>query len=267
MAPAPPIILPPVTSRVLLDYVLTSTSYPTTLLVCSPRTAFLSSLLSSDSTSSLQFLTPTLQLLSISPHIQTIYTPTLSHLRAWLAVADSDCSALAPALPIGNKAATDATKKGGNGRSQLVVWGLVNMHQGTSEWSVQGLGSTTAALVEAGKRMGRRVVIVEEAESEPNKEGAENEGESTEGDETIGNQGDLEEIYGLNDGGELESANRLEYNQSQQNGIFRKRLPMLNGSSRTDGNNAEAATWSGRTVEVGIVLKRWFRFTEEELLS
>ncbi|KFY01289.1 hypothetical protein V490_00980 [Pseudogymnoascus sp. VKM F-3557] len=266
MAPASPTAFPPVTSRVLLDYILTSTSYPTTLLVCSPRASFLSSLQNSASTSStLQSSTSTLHLLSVSPHIQTIFTPTLSHLRAWLSVADSDCSAPAPALHPGGKAAAD-TVKHGSGRSQLVVWGLVNMHKGTSEWSVQGLSSTAAALIEAGQRMGRKVVLVEEAESEPSREGEGDEGELA-GGEDLEDQGEMEEISGYNDDGELEGGGQAEEGKKQQSGIYHKWLPMLNGSSKTDANDPEAGSWSGRTVEVGIVLKRWFKFTGEEMLS
>ncbi|KFX99429.1 hypothetical protein O988_03869 [Pseudogymnoascus sp. VKM F-3808] len=265
MAPTSPIAVLPVTSRVLLDYILTSTSYPTTLLVCSPRASFLSSLQNSASTSStLQSSTSTLHLLSVSPHIQTIFTPTLSHLRAWLSVADSECSAPAPALQPGAKATTD-TVKHGSGRSQLVVWGLVNMHKGTSEWSVQGLSSTAAALIEAGQRMGRKVVLVEEAESEPSQEGEEDEGEPA-GDEGVEGQGEVEDMSGYNDDGELESGDQAGKEPKQQSGIYHKRLPMLNGSSKTDANDPEAGSWSGRTVEVGIVLKRWFKFPGEEIL-
>ncbi|OBT68549.1 hypothetical protein VE03_01738 [Pseudogymnoascus sp. 23342-1-I1] len=265
MAPASPVAVPPVTSRVLLDYILTSTSYPTTLLVCSPRAAFLSSLQNSASTSStLQSSTSTLHLLSVSPHIQTIFTPTLSHLRAWLSVADSECAAPAPALHPEIKSTTD-TVKHGNGRSQLVVWGLVNMHKGTSEWSVQGLSSTTAALVEAGQRMGRKVVLVEEAGSDLGREGEEDGGEPA-GHEGQEDQGDLEEINDFNDDGEPESGRPVGQEIKRQSGIYHKRLPMLNGSSKTDANDLEAGAWSGRTVEVGIVLKRWFRFTGEEML-
>ncbi|OBU00322.1 hypothetical protein VE01_01567 [Pseudogymnoascus verrucosus] len=267
MAPASPIAVPPVTPRVLLDYILTSTSYPTTLLVCSPRAAFLSSLQNSASTSStLQSSTSTLHLLSLSPHIQTIFTPTLSHLRAWLSVADSSCAAPAPASDPVSKDAID-TVKHGNGRSQLVVLGLVNMHKGTSEWSVQGLSSTAAALVEAGQRMGRKVVLVEEAGSDATREGEDDEGEPV-GIEGVEAEGDLEEIHGLNDNGELVDDRPVEVEQviKRQWGIYHKRLPMLNGSSKTDANDLEAATWSGRTVEVGIVLKRWFRFTGEDMI-
>ncbi|KFY17046.1 hypothetical protein V492_00906 [Pseudogymnoascus sp. VKM F-4246] len=265
MAPISPIAVPPVTSRVLLDYILTSTSYPTTLLVCCPKATFLSSLQNSEPTSStLQSSTSTLQLLSVSPHIQVIFAPTLSHLRAWLSVADTECAAPAPAQKPGSKATTDTVIQG-NGRSRLVVWGLVNMHKGTSEWSVQGLGSTAAALVEAGQRMRRKVVLVEEAESDLGWENEESEGEPAVF-EGVEDQEDLEEMDGLNDNGEPESGNQVGQEKKLQSGIYHMRLPMLSGSSKMDANDVEAGAWSGRTVEVGIVLKRWFRFTGEEMI-
>lgn len=114
--------------------------------------------------------------------------------------------------------------------------------------------------------MGRKVVLVEEAGSEPSREGEEHEGEPAE-DEDVEGQGETEEIGGYDDDGELESGDPVGQGQKQHSGIYHKRLPMLNGSSKTDANDPEAGGWSGRTVEVGIVLKRWFKFTGEEMLS
>lgn len=113
--------------------------------------------------------------------------------------------------------------------------------------------------------MGRKVVLVEEAESEPNREGEEDEGEPA-GDEGVEGQGEVEDMSGYNDDGELESGDQAGKEPKQQSGIYHKRLPMLNGSSKTDANDPEAGSWSGRTVEVGIVLRRWFKFPGEEIL-
>jgi hypothetical protein len=115
--------------------------------------------------------------------------------------------------------------------------------------------------------MGRKVVLVEEAENEPNREGEEDEGEPA-GDEGAEDQGETGEISGYNDDdGEIERAGPVVQEQKQQSDIYHKRLPMLNGSSKTDANDPEAGVWSGRTVEVGIVLKRWLKFTGEGMLS
>lgn len=113
--------------------------------------------------------------------------------------------------------------------------------------------------------MGRKVVLVEEAEGELSREDEEDEGEPGRGEDLEG-QGDLEEMNGFNDDGELESGRLVGQDIKRPSGIYHKRLPMLNGSSKTDANDLEAGAWSGRTVEVGIVLKRWFRFTSEEML-
>lgn len=45
-----------------------------------------------------------------------------------------------------------------------MVFGMVGLHRGMSEWSAQGLGGSAAALVEAGWRAGRGVVVMEEKE-------------------------------------------------------------------------------------------------------
>lgn len=127
------------------------------------------------------------------------------------------------------------------------------------------MSSTAAALVEAGQRMGRKVVLVEEAESGLSREGEEDEGEPV-GGEDVEDRGDLADMNDINDDGELESGSQAGQERMRQSGIYHKRLPMLNGSSKTDTNDLEAGTWSGRTVEVGIVLKRWFRFTGGEML-
>jgi hypothetical protein len=143
------------------------------------------------------------------------------------------------------------------------------MHERTSEWSVQGLGSTAAALVDAGKRMGRRVVLVEEtheaeeAANEPIKTSAENEDEFSECGEMEENSYGSEDCRGLKGDDELGNDSMAGRLLRGRYDVFHKRLPMLNGSSRASGNDAEAEIWSGRTVEVGIVLRRWFKFTGE----
>lgn len=46
----------------------------------------------------------------------------------------------------------------------MLVYGLVSLHRDTSDWSAQGLGNSLAGLVEAGRRGGRRLMLVEERE-------------------------------------------------------------------------------------------------------
>ena len=103
----------------------------------------------------------------------------------------------------------------------IIVYGLLELHRDTSEWSVQGLGSSFAVLVEAGWRAGQSIVVLEEKVG---------------GDE-----------------GHSDGDKRFQR-------VWEERLPMLNGNVRRAGLEGEGAVWSGRTVEVRRVLGRWFRF-------
>ena len=115
----PPIALPPALPSELLKYILTHQVYPTTLIICSARATFLSSLLESvkhtntldqpeghldaarseppdtpnDATTSLEsrnpLLIPTLHQVVASRYITTIFVPTVLHLRAYLTVFPS----------------------------------------------------------------------------------------------------------------------------------------------------------------------------------
>ena len=98
----------------------------------------------------------------------------------------------------------------------LVVYGFVELHRNTSEWSAQGLGNSLSGLVEAGGRSGRRIVVIEERKM-----------------------------------GEQRGEGRKNWED---------RVPMLNGSVRRVGLESEDGAWSGRTVEVGRIIGRWFRF-------
>lgn len=62
------------------------------------------------------------------------------------------------------------------------------------------------------------------------------------------------------DAGAHEDGNAAEEARAR-NGIYHRRLPMLNGSSRRAGLN-ESSAWSGRTLEVRVVLRRWFNFAD-----
>ena len=105
------------------------------------------------------------------------------------------------------------------------MYGLLELHRDTSEWSAQGLGNSIAGLVEAGWRTGRKVVILEER-----------------------GMGDDSSDIGL----EESRKNRIK--------IWEEGVPMLNGSVRRAGLESEDGGWSGRTVEVGRILARWFKF-------
>jgi hypothetical protein len=145
----------------------------------------------------------------------------------------------------------------------LAVYGLVKLHEETSEWSAQGLSCTVATLVEAGWRAGARVVLIEDA--------------GAGGAKVVGDYGDFGAgIMGSDDdgnggsGGSADSGDdgmarraRVPENdmcrqlQRRKVEYWRETLPMLNGSIRRSGAEME---YGGRTVEVGVVLKRWFLF-------
>jgi len=139
------------------------------------------------------------------------------------------------------------------------------MHEATSDWSAQGLSATLAALIEAGRRMGRQVVLVEAVERDI--DGSRRDDfmgdELLELDE-VGERDEQEEVEQDTGNGDVEQ-DVTEQRREDVKSIYAKRLPMLNGSSRREGLD-EIGAWSGRTVEVGVVLRRWFRFVREDMM-
>jgi hypothetical protein len=155
-------------------------------------------------------------------------------------------------------------KKGGK-TGKLVVWRLVKMHEATSDWSVQGLSATLAALVEAGRRMGRQVVLNEaiERDIDGSRRDALVSDELLELDE-VGEEDEQEEVEQDIGNGDIQQ-DVTEQRREDPKSVYAKRLPMLNGSSRREGLD-ESGAWSGRTVEVGVVLRRWFRFVGDDMM-
>jgi len=112
-----------------------------TLIVCSPLDAFRQEAAASNSAGDLA----TISALSTAQNVAVTFCPSLLHLRAFL-------STISPSSPPDS--------------GVLAVWGLVAAHRETAEFSAQGLGRTAAALVEAGLRSGRRVLVGERLEEE-----------------------------------------------------------------------------------------------------
>ncbi len=260
-----PSALPPALPSELLEYILQYQVHPTTLLICQPRAIFLASLLQcvphilpkphkparppegsahadadteheiavnidevgdEDPPKRHPLLIPTLHQIATSRQVNLVFTPTLSHLRAYLAV-----------YPLGQKEAAPAQvlERKGNKPPLLVVYGLLECHRHTSEWSAQGLGNSLSGLVDAGFRSGKGVVLFEEFSEDMDVDQEEDE-----------------------DGYEMNV--RKKYAKS----IWEERVPILNGSVRKAGFDSEDLGWSGRTIEVGRVLARWFKFDEGE---
>lgn len=242
--PPTPVALPPALPSELLTYIITHQTYPTTVIICQPRSTFLFSLLTSvpqtlqaqplpppeDGFTNPQaeptsepsplhsLLVPTLHQVATSRHINLVFIPTLSHFRAYLAVFSSSEA-------VGKGPPEQKFDRPGKKMPLLVVYGLLELHRDTIEWSAQGLGNSAAGLVEAGWRTGRKVVILEERGMDD----------------------------GLSDIGEGERRN-------DRPNVWEEGVPMLNGSVRRAGLESEDGGWSGRTVEAGRILARWFKF-------
>lgn len=256
-----PVALSPALPSELLSYILTHQSHPTTLIICQPRAEFLASLLRCIShvspnknpnappptrhhrldvddidldaaagteheaggaktgqsregdTARHHLLIPTLHQTATSRNIKLVYIPSVSHLRAYLSVFSQDLQ---------EQYKTQAFSKTGTKTPLLVIYGLLECHRHTSEWSAQGVGITLSALVDAGNRTGRKVVLIEELDGAVERDG-------------------------------------MARKDNIQRG-WEEKLPILNGSVRRAGVESEEGSWSGRTVEMGRVLSRWFRF-------
>jgi hypothetical protein len=155
--------LPPALPSELLSYVLAYQSYPTTILICSSREDFLTSLteglhqqpeeaLGVDS-ADLLLVAPLYQV-AVARHISIAFIPSVTHLRAYLSVFTPSASNVPP--PPNRKPSIIPGQP-----PQLVVYRFLELHRDTSEWSAQGISSSASTLVEAGRRTRFQPVIVE----------------------------------------------------------------------------------------------------------
>ncbi|KAK8105683.1 uncharacterized protein PG998_003842 [Apiospora kogelbergensis] len=271
------LVLSPALPSELLTYILDHHVYPTTLIICSSRADFLESLINettrdqqpapdigdsaeadnnnninSDNIQQLplsplppeqniRLLSSPLYQLSISRHIRAVYTPTVTHLRAYLAVSlPNPSSGTIPPPPSSFRPATARRPP------HLILYGLLALHRDTSEWSAQGLGTTCAAVAETGRRLGWRVEVADPPSphhllDDPPPSHADDDGR---GEGRRRNQGEdaLQEL-------------------------LKEKLPILSGgvSIRPGLFDAEeGGGWSGRAVEVGRVLSRWCDFGKGE---
>ncbi|AEO66328.1 uncharacterized protein THITE_2114342 [Thermothielavioides terrestris NRRL 8126] len=201
-------------------------------------------------------LTAPLAQLAVTRHIRTVFIPTVTHLRAFLSVFSVPVEgpplpgrARIPPAPVRSGRGDGdrgRSRKGGReidsssssssssktGPPLLVVYGFLALHRGTSEWSVQGLGASAAALVEAGRRARLGVVVVEQQQQRQQQRPP----------------------VGLEQGGALLTKEAL----------LEERVPVLSGSARRAGGGLQGTGWAGKTVDVGRVLGRWFRFRERQ---
>lgn len=158
-----------------------------------------------------------------------MFVPSVSHLRAYLSIFSTEAVEPLPehqGRPERNKPFPS-----------LVVYGMVGLHRDTSEWSAQGLGNTLAAVIDAGHKSRRKVVVFEErlVGDEP---------DYFNGDEEITE----EEVWAAKRRGMVSG--------------WEEEVPMLNGGAWKGKTGESEGGWSGRSVEVGRVIGRWFRFVK-----
>lgn len=177
MANRRPVAIPSVYCTDLIKYILQSHSIPTTLVVCSSREAFLEYLQATihhthpidtteppnggTSKSPHPFLIPTIHLLATSRTVALAFTPTLLHLRAYLATFNPSAVSAASAPIYENPGTRTPT---------LAILGLITLHQSTSEHSAQGLSRTLANAVEAAERAKMRLLLAEPRSLQENEE-------------------------------------------------------------------------------------------------
>jgi hypothetical protein len=260
-----PVFLSPATPSELATYVSSKCLYPTTLVVCSTREEFEYALnkdidremrlhnpgsldeqheeheeheehreadddmdldlsvLPEDPVEPPAWISPLLvhsiNRVAIAKHIRVVFVPSVSHLRAWLTVfPPTDPKTVEPPPAVTLTAVPNRNET----TPLLLLYGFLDLHRDTSEWSAQGLSNSAATLVEAARQAALRAVIVEP---------------------------------------------RMDWDEQMRDSesILDEEMPMLSGAERravARDQEEGAGGWIGRTVSVGRVLSRWFRFEE-----
>ncbi|KAM7211900.1 hypothetical protein V8F06_012710 [Rhypophila decipiens] len=261
-----PIILGPTTPPDLLWFLIHSCAYPTTVIVCSSRDDFLTSLTASlvshtkfqahqlkqeasddqDETQSDRYSllgTAPLYQMAIAKHLRIVFIPTVSHLRAYLSVFSTEDSPVPP--PPSTLTTVDAGEVlyGRDRAPLLLIYGFLELHRHTSEWTIVGLSNSASILMETAKRTGFKALVTElkpDTHGEPPFNGSENDIKAEDEDE-----------------------------KKQQQHIFEHEDVLLQSVPFTrDSSIRIDLTGTGlgqRTVKVRNILERWFRFREDGL--
>lgn len=189
--------------------------------------------------------------LATTRHIRTIFVPTVSHLRAFLSVFSVNQSssgagkALVPPIPPPLVPPSAMALKG---RPLLVAYNFLALHRGTSEWSVQGLGASGAALVEAGRREGLGVVVVEGLLAS-----------------RVGGKVAEKRVGNYPSDCDDDAGSQKEIPSSGLKGLLEEKVPVLSGGAKRVARELDGrGGWTGKTADVGRVLGRWFRFRDGE---
>lgn len=239
-----PLILSPALPSELLTYIVQHETHPTTLIICSTRTEFISSLshLVQDSAASsetpntfpasITLLAAPLYQVAVARHIRIAFVPTVSHLRAFLSVFSPADSKIPPPPNLTGEARVGK-------QPRLLVYGLLGLHRDTSEWSAQGIGATAATLVEAARRSGFGAVLVDVPRVD------------VQDDEGDGSQSlDDGDHVGVSDGNVAEES------------MLAEEVPVLSASVVRAGGDLDDTAWTSRKVTLARVLGRWFRYRE-----
>ncbi|KAG5982908.1 hypothetical protein E4U54_006322 [Claviceps lovelessii] len=168
---------------------------------------------------------PSLAQIASARHVNMVFAPTVIHLRAYMATWT------APPQPAAEKR-RHGPDEGAVRPPLLMVYGLLDLHKhdGT-EWSAQGLGISTAMLVEGAWRSGFRAVMLE-----PRRRGRQ---KDDEGEGQGEGQGEGEGEVGMD---ELAA-------------LLSEKAPVLSGTRRPEDAHAP---WTGPAVRVAHVLGDWF---------
>ena len=174
----PATVLESVSLVSFLDLIIHSHAPPSTLVVCSTREDFLQMLLSAcrtieravpltsegceNSVSKNLLLSPTIHLLAISRTINLAFTPTLTSLRAYLAIYESPVDPTNPGTTF---------SRPGKRTPILGILNMLEVHRGTSDFSAQGISRTFASAVDAAARNNLQLLVNEIPRSEGPDEG------------------------------------------------------------------------------------------------
>lgn len=172
------VVLSPALPSELLADILRRCVHPTTLVVCASQADFITDFLSESSRDDegaqlrdglvQSSSSSTLLQLAVSRHIRVAFVPTVVHLRAFLAAFDPGTSRVGPPPEMesssGSIDGSDSIERSvapPAARPSLFVYGFVQLHRNTSEWSAQGLAASAAVLVETAGRFGFDACIVD----------------------------------------------------------------------------------------------------------
>lgn len=188
-----PIVLSPSTPSELLQYIVTHHRYPTTILIGWPKHTFVEALTEdvnlqlylqaqtaaekndkinkeeeerkeeeepplTKSPPNHPLQRKTLLQTAVSRHIRLLFVPSSTHLRAFLGTF----SALDSKIPPPPLQSPSSPPNANDSRPpMLIVYGLLELHRDSIEWSAQGIGTTATYLIEAAARNSFRAAVVE----------------------------------------------------------------------------------------------------------